>query len=757
MAGRYRVVLALLWLVLLNTANADPPAADNTGDAQHWLNITLHDNIQPGTGTMDGHTNANSMVVYASRFNYSTNLPAIKVMIRGNLGKPSPSAADPLVASIRNWAGGHTVTVPYNVYGRHGQLLAVEDHATRFLCPAEPGQLEHAVVSVGSSHLPATETFHFQVTFQRVGHWSLQLDMPEKLVIEPSDPAVFAFRWPKAGPSELTLGVTSVQRPGICTTVALQPRVCPLAQTVAELTTTSYYFTMTAFSAITVSRQQFPDGFYVLLLPRVNDVPCDPNSPEITNSSRAKTVEVTLTAHQLPTGLLAAPAVLALLLLLGGAASACLLRRDLSTPRLDLEPEPEPERHRRASLATSEELLLDGQTERAVAPQPPQQKPAGRCPVSLLLAAGFLLLALGGEAVLAALGALGHTGDLDVCYRNELCSLTSGGVPGLNHVLARLPYVGAGLGLLLAVRAQKRVYGRITADNTIKIGVHHEWGLLDAAALAMVLQGLLSALQSVCPGPTSAPLDVALVYFTLTALACKLFQTRRGCWAAGHYAPLLVTGALVLVQLVKQRAGDGWYVYLVLGVLHMLATVLIGTQLYVLGEVSAAPTALRRVWDQSHLLQESTHFRMYRATFVTVLLANLTLAIAAGASNISDFSHYAMLVLAVHAVLYVVYYLLQKLVKSEETAGRAALVLLTLGVLLLLVGVSTLVGWSTTSTAGTPAASRLLGRACLADGLFDSHDLWHLLTAPALLCLSVGLLLLDDDLLLTPRMEILRF
>ncbi|KAF0291514.1 SID1 transmembrane family member 1 [Amphibalanus amphitrite] len=705
---------------------------------------------------MDGNTSVNEMMVFASRFNYSLNLQAIKVMIRGNIGKPSPSAEDPLVVSVRNWAGGHTISVPYLTYDRHGQMLAIQDHATRYLCPAEPGQPEHAIVSVGTGHLPASQSFHFQVTFQRIGHWSLTLDAPEKLLIEPPDPGLFAFRWPAKGPPQLLLKVDTVQMPQVCTTVALQPRVCPLAQTEAELVTASTFFTMSSAGELVVDRKQFPDGFYLLLLPHVNDVLCDPHAPPLTNITRKKTVMVTLTEHQLPVSLLAAPIVLAVLLLVAGAASACLLRRDLTAPRLDLEPDAETERPRGGSLTLSEDLLLDGQMEEEPTLQVQEALPA-RSPVSLLMAAGLLLLALGGEAALTAFRLLRRSGDLDVCYRNELCSLTSAGVPGLNHVVARLPYIGAGLGLLICLRVQRTIYRRVTIDGTIKIGAPHEWSLLEAAALALVAQGLLSALQSTCPGPTNAPLDAAFIYFALTAMACKLFQTRRGVWAAGHYAPLLLTGALVLAELVEQRAGHEWYVWVVLGLLHMLATVVIGVQLYVLGEISADPGALRRVWDKSHLPRESPNFQINRAAFALVMLVNLSLVIGAGVSKMAELSHYAMLFFAIHAVLFALYYLLLKLVKSEESAGRVSLLLLAMGLLLLVSGVATLVGWSTMSTGSTPAVSRLMSRPCLPHSLFDTHDLWHLLTAPALLCLALALILLDDNLLLTPRLEITRF
>ncbi|XP_037087207.1 uncharacterized protein LOC119107762 [Pollicipes pollicipes] len=755
-----------IWLLLCGALR--PAVAGDLLDVRSignngiWLNVSINDNITLGE-VIKEKTNARNMCVFAMRLNYTKETQAIKVKFTGNNGKPSPSTEAPLVISVRNWAGGHTFTVPYNVFGKDGRVMATEVQATRFLCPGDIGSEDHVVTSVGTNYLDPSkpaEGYMFNVEFKQVGHWTLDLAAPEQLEADPTEPAVFSFRWPPgAGLESVLISVRSVNAASLCVTVAVQPRACPLALTPSELTVDALYFTATASGALVVHRDQFPAGFYVIVLPRENDRLCDPAAtPAATKTSRKKTVMVTVTAqHETPASY-AAPAALALLLLLAGAVGTRLLRFDLYAPRLDIERQPSPEHRpeRRDSLTASEDLLLN-EAEEEPQPWAAAAAAAGLSAPSLLVGAALLLLALGGAAVLTALRSERDTGDLDLCYRNDLCHQPAGGVPGMNHLVARLPYVGAGLGLLVAVAAQKRVYRRVTADGTVRVGVEHDLGLLDSVGLALVLQGALSALHTTCPSGPAGHLDVVFIYFALVAMASKLFQTRRGRSATGHYAPLMLTAALVAAGLAKRLAGNAWYVWLVVAVVHVAVVAVIATHLYVLGDASVRFGSLKRLGEQSYLLAESPHFRMNRATFATALILNVALAVAGATARIDNFTHYVMLFFALHTGLYLAYYLLLKLVRAKEQGSRAALGLLALGTLLLLAAVIVLCGFSTFNTELPPAGSRLLNRACLGDSVFDVHDVWHMLAAAALFCLALGQLVLDDDLLLVPTMAIERF
>lgn len=53
---------------------------------------------------------------------------------------------------------------------------------------------------------------------------------------------------------------------------------------------------------------------------------------------------------------------------------------------------------------------------------------------------------------------------------------------------------------------------------------------------------------------------------------------------------------------------------------------------------------------------------------------------------------------------------------------------------------------NSTQWAVTPAESKQLNNECLLMDFYDQHDIWHMLSAPALLFSFMLLLCIDDDL-----------
>lgn len=54
----------------------------------------------------------------------------------------------------------------------------------------------------------------------------------------------------------------------------------------------------------------------------------------------------------------------------------------------------------------------------------------------------------------------------------------------------------------------------------------------------------------------------------------------------------------------------------------------------------------------------------------------------------------------------------------------------------------------------TPAESRQWNQDCILLGFYDKHDVWHLLSAPALYFMFMYLMCLDDDIIDKKRIKI---
>ena len=103
-------------------------------------------------------------------------------------------------------------------------------------------------------------------------------------------------------------------------------------------------------------------------------------------------------------------------------------------------------------------------------------------------------------------------------------------------------------------------------------------------------------------------------------------------------------------------------------------------------------------------------------------------------------------------MVYFAYYVVQKILKKERLPKTAIL----LSFLALLCWLPGLYFFSTKAktTMVTPAQSRNMNQECILFNFYDSHDIWHILSAAGLYSTFVLLLILDDGVIDVPRKEL---
>ena len=118
----------------------------------------------------------------------------------------------------------------------------------------------------------------------------------------------------------------------------------------------------------------------------------------------------------------------------------------------------------------------------------------------------------------------------------------------------------------------------------------------------------------------------------------------------------------------------------------------------------------------------------------------------------ADFSTYFLTILISNFILSLFYYLITKIIYCERPSLRPILYFIAC-VIFWLVGV---VFYSKTITdwLKSPALSRNGNEECILLDFFDSHDLWHFLSAFALFFSFLMLMTLDDQQEGTPRRDL---
>ncbi|KAG5837376.1 hypothetical protein ANANG_G00238610 [Anguilla anguilla] len=313
------------------------------------------------------------------------------------------------------------------------------------------------------------------------------------------------------------------------------------------------------------------------------------------------------------------------------------------------------------------------------------------------------------------------TGNQDICYYNFLCAHPLGALSAFNNILSNLGYVLLGLLFLLIVLQRDVVHSRALMRNdlaALECGIPKHFGLFYAMGTALMMEGLLSACYHVCPNYTNFQFDTSFMYMIAGLCMLKLYQKRHPDINASAYTAYACLAAVIFFSVLGVVFGRGNTVFwIVFSVIHILATMLLSTQLYYMGRWRLDSGILRRVLYviYTDCIRQCSG-PMYIDRMVLLVMGNIvnwSLAAYGLIERPNDFASYLLAIGICNLLLYFAFYIIMK-------------------------GLST---WQK-----TPAESREHNRECILLSFFDDHDIWHFLSSIAMFGSFLVLLTMDDDL-----------
>ncbi|XP_069732488.1 SID1 transmembrane family member 2 isoform X2 [Phaenicophaeus curvirostris] len=344
------------------------------------------------------------------------------------------------------------------------------------------------------------------------------------------------------------------------------------------------------------------------------------------------------------------------------------------------------------------------------------------------------------------------TGNQDICYYNFLCAHPLGNISAFNNILSNLGYVLLGLLFLLIILQREINYNRALLRNdahALECGIPKHFGLFYAMGTALMMEGLLSACYHVCPNYTNFQFDTSFMYMIAGLCMLKLYQKRHPDINASAYSAYACLALVIFFSVVGVVFGKGntafWIVF---SVIHILATLLLSTQLYYMGRWKLDSGILRRIL---HVLYTDCVRQcsgpMYVDRMVLLVMGNIinwSLAAYGLIVRPNDFASYLLAIGICNLLLYFAFYIIMKLRSGER---------IQLIPLLCIVGTSVVWGFALffffqglSTWQKTPAESREHNRDCILLDFFDDHDIWHFLSSIAMFGSFLVLLTLDDDL-----------
>ncbi|NXO06191.1 SIDT2 protein, partial [Oriolus oriolus] len=344
------------------------------------------------------------------------------------------------------------------------------------------------------------------------------------------------------------------------------------------------------------------------------------------------------------------------------------------------------------------------------------------------------------------------TGNQDICYYNFLCAHPLGNLSAFNNILSNLGYVLLGLLFLLIILQREINYNRALLRNdahALECGIPKHFGLFYAMGTALMMEGLLSACYHVCPNYTNFQFDTSFMYMIAGLCMLKLYQKRHPDINASAYSAYACLALVIFFSVVGVVFGKGntafWIIF---SVIHIVATLLLSTQLYYMGRWKLDSGILRRIL---HVLYTDCVRQcsgpMYVDRMVLLVMGNIinwSLAAYGLIVRPNDFASYLLAIGICNLLLYFAFYIIMKLRSGERIKLIPLLCIISTSVVWGFALFFFFQGLSTWQK--TPAESREHNRDCILLDFFDDHDIWHFLSSIAMFGSFLVLLTLDDDL-----------
>ncbi|XP_034023793.1 SID1 transmembrane family member 2 isoform X2 [Thalassophryne amazonica] len=344
------------------------------------------------------------------------------------------------------------------------------------------------------------------------------------------------------------------------------------------------------------------------------------------------------------------------------------------------------------------------------------------------------------------------TGNQDICYYNFLCAHPLGALSAFNNIVSNLGYVMLGLLFLLIVLKREIIHKRALVRNdlnAVECGIPKHFGLFYAMGTALMMEGLLSACYHVCPNYTNFQFDTSFMYMIAGLCMLKLYQKRHPDINASAYTAYACLAAVIFFSVLGVVFGRGNTVFwIIFSVIHILATLLLSTQLYYMGRWRLDSGILRRIIYviYTDCIRQCSG-PMYIDRMVLLVMGNIvnwSLAAYGLIERPNDFASYLLAIAICNLLLYFAFYIIMKLRSGERIQCLALVCIIFTAVVWGFALYFFFQGLSTWQK--TPAESREHNRDCILLSFFDDHDIWHFLSSIAMFGSFLVLLTMDDDL-----------
>ncbi|XP_076239058.1 SID1 transmembrane family member 1 [Calliopsis andreniformis] len=661
--------------------------------------------------------------------------------------------------------------------------------STKYYSSEPDDEEEFVTVSISTS---SYKNISFGLNMTEDSHFYLSPGEKRSVEISPSEPIYYGYTFP--GQTESSSVIVHVESDNdICMTVSIQNTSCPVFDLERDIEFAGYWQTVSRQGGITVPKEEYPLGFFIVLVVKSDDTDCA-GIPSIT-STRNKKVVLSVNASITKQDYIIASAIIVtvtfsfcLVYVISVVVSRIKLGRKLNQDLLNNqesentdEPIQSPstieETGPNRSVSIDEDssldeddidLMQDALSDKEVIrtklvlsvcdlarKDPNILRHKSRLYLYYLITVAIFYTLPVVQLVITYQHVLHVTGNQDMCYYNFLCAHPFGLLSDSNHVFSNFGYVM--LGFLFMFITYSREQNEFARERNKCYGIPQHYGLFYAMGTALIMEGVLSGSYHVCPNRSNFQFDTSFMYIIAVLCMIKIYQTRHPDINARAPVTFGILAFIIFVGLIGVLNG-ATYFWIMFSIAHLSVCFFLTVQIYYMGRWKFRGVFTRIIqFCRYHAHAGMSHiFRpLYIGRFIMLVIANLCnvgLAVFGNITHQKNFATFVLAILMSNLILYTLFYIIMKICHKERILLQP-LIYIVLSIMFWAAALYFFIN-KTISWALTPAQSRLYNRPCEFLNFFDSHDIWHFLSALAMFFSFMVLLTLDDDLIDVHRSQI---
>ncbi|XP_003704971.2 SID1 transmembrane family member 1 [Megachile rotundata] len=609
--------------------------------------------------------------------------------------------------------------------------------------------------------------------------------------ISPSQPIYYGYVFP--GQVESSSVIVHIESDSdICMTVSIQNTSCPVFDLERNIEFAGYWQTVSRQGGITVPKEAYPLGFFVVLVVKGDDTDCYgvPNMIPARNKNVTLTIISSITKQDYIIASTTAISIIFIFCFIYVVSIVVFKIKEGKKIKQELlhqesdnidEPIPSPstieETGPRQSVTIEEDssldeddidLMEDSLCDKEVIrtklvlsvcdlarKEPKILRHKSRLYLYYLITVAIFYALPVVQLVITYQHVLHVTGNQDMCYYNFLCAHPLGLVSDFNHVFSNFGYIM--LGLLFIFITYSREHNEYDREKNKCYGIPQHYGFFYAMGTALIMEGILSGSYHICPNRSNFQFDTSFMYMIAVLCMIKIYQTRHPDINARAPVTFGVLALIILIGLIGVLNGS-IYFWILFTIVHLSVCLFLTIQIYFMGRWRCKGLLIRLIQTCKHDARSGARnlFRpLYPARFIMLVVANLcnlALAVFGNIRHDKNFATFLLAILMSNLILYTTFYIIMKICNKERILLQPKMFII-LSILFWAAALYFFVH-RTISWALTPAQSRLYNRSCELLNFFDSHDIWHFLSAFAMFFSFMVLLTLDDDLVDVHRSQI---